>query len=242
MSEFVVDFLPRDLQRKGAMAASRRRSALLLALLGCTVVGVAAHSWNRFREADSRRAVSLSLTTNGAGIEDVVNRLAGEQRELRRYLGVYDRLSLPVEQSDLLATITHLLPERTSLSMVRLEVREDQPTKVDDAADGGASAKAPAPKRAAKGAAKAAPAKPARWMEVTIRGYAAGNGELYELERKLANTQPFESVTVGENRPTDVPGSKIQEFAITCRVPLDVRYVRPGRAADAVASAGEVRR
>jgi hypothetical protein len=237
VSEFVVDFLPRDLHRKGAMAASRRRSALLLALLGCTVVGVAAHSWNRFREADSRRAVSLSLTTNGAGIEDVVNRLAGEQRELRRYLGVYDRLSLPVEQSDLLATITHLLPERTSLSMVRLEVREDQPARAEEPAD-----KAPAPKRPAKGTAKAAPARPARWMEVTIRGFAAGNGELYELERKLANTQPFESVTVGENRPTDVPGSKIQEFAITCRVPLDVRYVRPGRAADAVASAGEVHR
>ena len=238
MSEFVVDFLPRDLQRKGEMAASRRRSALLLALLGCTVIGVAAHSWNRFREADSRRAVSLSLTTNGAGLEDVVNRLAGEQRELRRYLGVYDRLSLPVEQSDLLATITHLLPERTSLSMVRLEVREDQPARADGPDD-----KAPAPKRAPKGSPKgAAPARPARWMEVTIRGYAAGNGELYELERKLANTQPFESVTVGENRPTDVPGSKVQEFAITCRVPLDVRYVRPGRAADAVASAGEVRR
>lgn len=233
MSEFVVDFLPRDLQRKGAMAASRRRSALLLTLLGCTVVGVAAHSWNRFREAESRRAVSLSLTTNGTGIDDVVDRLAGEQRELRRYLGVYDRLALPVEQSDLLATITHLLPERTSLSMVRLEVREDAPAKPD------ASDATPAPARKApKGAAKPAAAKPSRWMDVTIRGYAAGNSELYELERKLSSTAPFESVTVGENRPTDVPGAKLQEFAITCRVPLDVRYVRPGRPADAVASAG----
>lgn len=237
MSEFVVDFLPRDLQRKGVLAASRRRSALLLALLGCTVVGVAAHSWNRFRQAESRRAVSLALTTNGTGIEEVVNRLAGEQRELRRYLGVYDRLALPVEQSDLLATITHLLPERTSLSMVRLEVREDLPA-------GSEAAEArPAPaKKAPKGASAPAPARPARWMDVTIRGYAAGNSELYELERKLSNTAPFESVTVGENRPTDVPGAKLQEFAITCRVPLDVRYVRPGRAADAVAAAGGSRR
>jgi hypothetical protein len=202
------------------------------------VVGVSAHSWNRFREADSRRTVSLSLTTNGAGVDDVVNRLAGEQRELRRYLGVYDRLALPVEQSDLLATITHLLPERTSLSMVRLEVREEEPAKANDAE----AKPAPAKKPAKGAAAKATPSQPARWMDVTIRGYAAGNSELYELERKLSNTAPFESVTVGENRPTDVPGAKLQEFAITCRVPLDVRYVRPGRAVDAVASAGEDRR
>lgn len=237
MSEFVVDFLPRDLQRKGVMATSRRRSALLLALLGCTVVGVAAHSWNRFREADSRRAASLALTTNGTGLDEVVDRLAGEQRELRRFLGVYERLALPLEQSDLLASITHLLPERTSLSMVRLEVREGAPATPKDAA--GAKA---APAKRPNGPAQPAPTRPARWMEVTIRGYAASNSELYELERRLSGTAPFESVTVGENRPIDVPGAKLQEFAITCRVALDVRYVRPGRTADAVASAAEVRR
>ncbi len=233
MSEFVVDFLPKDLHRKGLMATSRRRSALLLALLGSVVVGVGAHSWNRFREAESRRAVSLALTTSGSRVDDVVDRLAGEQRELRRFLGVYDRLALPVEESDLVATITHLMPERTSLSMLRLEVREEAPAKADQA-DGKA-----APKAKGKAKAKEAPAKaPSRWMEVTVRGFAASNGDLYELERRLANAKPFESVSVSENKPTDVPGSRIQEFAITCRVPLDVRYARPGRA-DSFAAAGK---
>ena len=205
MSEFVVDFLPKDLHRKGLMATSRRRSALLLALLGSMVVGVGAHSWNSFREAESRRAVSLSLTTNGSKVDDVVDRLAGEQRELRRYLGVYDRLALPIEQSDLVATVTHLMPERTSLAMLRLEVREEAAPK-PEAAEG-----KPAPKAKAKANAKDAPAKtPARWMEVTIRGFAASNGDLYELERRLANAKPFESVSVSENKPTDVPGSRIQ--------------------------------
>ena len=231
MSEFVVDFLPKDLHRRGLMATSRRRSALLLALLGSMVVGVGAHSWNRFREAESRRAVSLALTTNGSKVDDVGARLAAAPRELRRYLGVYDRLALPIEQSDLVATVTHLMPERTSLAMLRLEVREEAATKAD-AADG-----KPAPK--SKGKAKDAPAKvPARWMEVTIRGFAASNGDLYELERRLANAKPFESVSVSENKPTDVPGSRIQEFAITCRVPLDVRYARPGRG-DSFAAAGK---
>jgi hypothetical protein len=221
VSEFVVDFLPSEFRRRGVMAASRRRSVLLLGLLGAMIVGVAAHSWNRFREAESRRAVSLAITTNAANVDDVVDRLAEQQRELHRYLSVYDRLALPVEQSDLVATITHLMPERTSLAMLRLEVKDDTAAKAADAAKD----KASKPGDAAKPAAA-----PARWMEVTIRGYAAGNADLYELERKLANTKPFDGVTVSENKPIDVPGSHVQEFKITCRVPLDVKYVRPGTA------------
>jgi hypothetical protein len=221
VSEFVVDFLPSEFRRRGVMAASRRRSVLLLGLLGAMVVGVAAHSWNRFREAESRSSVSLALTTNAAKVDDVIDRLAEQQRELHRYLSVYERLALPVEQSDLLATITHLMPERTSLSMLRLEVKDDAAAKAADAAKD----KASKPGDAAKPAAA-----PARWMEVTIRGYAAGNSDLYELERKLANTKPFDAVTVSENKPIDVPGSHVQEFKVTCRVPLDVKYVRPGAA------------
>jgi hypothetical protein len=231
VSEFVVDFLPSEFRRRGVMAASRRRSVLLLGLLGAMVVGVAAHSWNRFREAESRRSVSLALTTNAAKVDDVVDRLAEQQRELHRYLSVYERLALPVEQSDLLATITHLMPERTSLSMLRLEVKDDAAAKAADAAKD----KASKPGDAAKPAAA-----PARWMEVTIRGYAAGNADLYELERKLANTKPFDAVTVSENKPIDVPGSHVQEFKVTCRVPLDVKYVRPGSAV--VAGAKEASR
>jgi hypothetical protein len=222
VSEFVVDFLPSEFRRRGVMAASRRRSVLLLGLLGAMIVGVAAHSWNRFREAESRRAVSLAITTNAANVDDVVDRLAEQQRELHRYLSVYDRLAIPVEQSDLVATITHLMPERTSLAMLRLHVKDDAPAKTGE----------PTKERSAKAdsADKAAAKAPTRWMEVTIGGYAAGNADLYELERKLANTKPFDGVTVSENKPIDVPGSHVQEFKITCRVPLDVKYVRPGTA------------
>ena len=80
--------------------------------------------------------------------------------------------------------------------------------------------------------------------KATLAIDAAGRTSLPKEFRKVLHDENRGQVvvTVGENRPTDVPGAKLQEFAITCRVPLDVRYVRPGRAADAVATAGEVRR
>ena len=219
-AEFIVDFLPRDVRRRGVLATSRRRSMLLLGLLGAVVVGVACHSWNRFHEAEARRGVSLALTTNATKVDDVIDRLAGEQRELHRYLSVYDRLALPVEQSDVIATITNLMPDRTSLSMLRMEVKESAA-----AATATANAK---PAVAPGGVGNVRTPAPARWMEITIRGYAQDNADLYEFERKLANTKPFAAVTVSENKPTDIARGRIQEFAVNCRIDLDVQYVRPG--------------
>lgn len=221
-AEFIVDFLPRDVRRRGVLATSRRRSMLLLGLLGAVVVGVACHSWNRFHEAEARRGVSLALTTNATKVDDVIDRLAGEQRELHRYLSVYDRLALPVEQSDIVATITNLMPDRTSLSMLRMEVKESDAGK---GPDGAAKAK---PVAAPSSAGNVRNPAPSRWMEITIRGYAQDNADLYEFERKLANTKPFSAVTVSENKPTDIARGRIQEFAVNCRIDLDVQYVRPG--------------
>jgi len=225
-AEFIVDFLPRDMRRRGVLATSRRRSMLLLGLLGSVVVGVACHSWNRFHEAEAHRGVSLALTTNATKVDDVIDRLAGEQRELHRYLSVYDRLALPVEQSDIVATITNLMPERTSLSMLRMEVKESVAGK---GADGSPNAPTNAKLAvAASGAGNVRTPAPSRWMEITIRGYAQDNADLYEFERKLANTKPFSAVTVSENKPTDIARGRIQEFAVNCRIDLDVQYVRPG--------------
>jgi hypothetical protein len=220
--EFIVDFLPRDVRRRGVLATSRRRSALLLGLLGSVVFGVACHSWNRFHEAEAHRGVSLALTTNATKVDDVIDRLASEQSELHRYLSVYDRLALPVEQSDIVATITNLMPDRTSLSMLRMEVKESAAGK---GTDGAANAKLVV---APGGAGNVRTAAPSRWMEITIRGYAQDNADLYEFERKLANTKPFAAVTVSENKPTDIARGRIQEFAVNCRIDLDVQYVRPG--------------
>jgi hypothetical protein len=141
---------------------------------------------------------------------------------LHRYLSVYDRLALPVEQSDIVATITNLMPDRTSLSMLRMEVKESAAGK---GTDGAANAK---PAVTPGGAGTVRTAAPSRWMEITIRGYAQDNADLYEFERKLANTKPFAAVTVSENKPTDIARGRIQEFAVNCRIDLDVQYVRPG--------------
>jgi hypothetical protein len=68
--------------------------------------------------------------------------------------------------------------------------------------------------------------RPERWVAVTIRGNARSNAELYDFERRLAAAAPFEAVTVSENQPVDLPGMRVQQFTLTCRVPMDVRVER----------------
>lgn len=193
MNEFVVDFLPTDLRRRGAALGARRRSMLLVSLLGLCVVGVCAHSWNSIRAAEQRRGVSLALAANSGKVDDLIERLAAEQRDLSTRIALSDRLALPAQASDLAATVTHLLPAQASLSLLRMEVQESRPD---------------------------------RWIAVTIRGSARSNAELYDFERRLAATAPFESVTVSENQPVDLPGMRVQQFTLTCRVPMDLRIER----------------
>lgn len=210
MNEFVVDFLPTDLRRRGAALGARRRSMLLVSLLGLCVVGVCAHSWNSIRAAEQRRGVSLALAANSGKVDDLIERLAAEQRDLSTRIALSDRLALPAQASDLAATVTHLLPAQASLSLLRMEVQESRNAAATTAA----------------GVSAAPPGRPERWIAVTVRGSARSNAELYDFERRLAATAPFESVTVSENQPVDLPGMRVQQFMLTCRVPMDLRIER----------------
>lgn len=229
MNECVVDFLPAQLRRRGATLTSRRRNALLVGLLSVTLVGVAAHSWNQYRAADARRAVSMSVATSSGKVDELVERLAAEQRELSRRMSITDSLALPFEMSDLAATVTHLMPAGTSLSMLRIErVEQRAPARQADATGAGPGSTA--------GSAKPAAKRADRRLDMTIRGYARGNADLYEFERRLSGTAPFGQVIVSENAPIDVPGGHVQQFAITCRVSLEARRSAPADAA----SSGQV--
>lgn len=220
--EYLIDFLPSDMRRRTVLRVSRRRSALLLSLMIALVTGVAAHSWNRYRQADIDRTISMQVCTNSIKVDDVVDALAREQQAITSFLGVYDHIALPLNCSDLVATVTHLMPEKMSLAMLRLEVQQEKsnPAESKDTAKSGKGPKA----KPAKDAKPEKVTAPKRWIIGTIRGYAASNEEVFDFERRLNRTKPLTAVTVSANEPTEVPGGRVQTFAINFRIPLDARY------------------
>lgn len=226
-TEYLIEFLPPELRRQSIVRASRRRNALLVALMTFLAVGVGAHSWNMYRNAEVDRTLSVEVCKNSAKVDDFVIKLASDQQVITRFLGVYDQIASPLETSDLIATITHLMPERMSLAMIKLEseggIRALAPVRGSEA--GAAAGGASKPKKAGgKDAKPVAPEVPKRWMTATIRGYAQTNHELYAFERLLNRTAPLQSVTVTDSKTTAIPGGQLQEFTITCRIPLNARY------------------
>ncbi|MBL9141656.1 MAG: PilN domain-containing protein [Phycisphaerae bacterium] len=233
--DYLIEFLPPELRRKSVLRASRRRNSLLVSLMILLAVGVAAHSWNLYRKADIDRQVSMQVCTNSAKVDDFVIKLAGEQQAITRFMGVYDQISNPLDTSDLIASLTHLMPEKMSLAMIKFESEGGIAAASNPGDSGSAAGSKPPPVKPArpapvqnpkgdKNAKPAAPEIPKRWLNATIRGYAASNADLYDFVQLLSRTKPLEEVTVTQNKPTEVPGSNLQEFTISCRIPLNARY------------------
>ncbi len=124
MSLPMMDFMPDDLRRVVHVQRSKRRIALLGILLLVFSVGVSAHSWNSARIAERDRADGATRVANTPGVDELMDRMAQEQAELERALRVSDGLIPPVSASNVVATLTHLIPEHVTLSGIRLETEE----------------------------------------------------------------------------------------------------------------------
>ena len=124
MSTPLVDFMPEDMRKVVRNRRARRRTGLLTALMVVLSLGVGVHSWNSAQRADAARAVGAQWVANMPGVDELVDRMTSEHSELERALLVTDGLVPPISASEVLATLTNMLPEHMSLTGLRLETEE----------------------------------------------------------------------------------------------------------------------
>jgi Tfp pilus assembly protein PilN len=124
MSTPLVDFMPDDMRKVVRNCRARRRTSLLTALMVVLSLGVGVHSWNSAQRADAARAVGAQWVANMPGVDELVDRMTSEHSELERALLVTDGLVPPISASEVLATLTNMLPEHMSLTGLRLETEE----------------------------------------------------------------------------------------------------------------------
>jgi len=124
MSTPFIDFMPDDLRKAVRHRRARGRKGLLSALMVVLSLGAALHSWNGARRADAARAVSAQWVANMPGIDELLDQMSSEHSELERALRVTDGLVPPISASEVLATLTHMLPEHLSLTGLRLDTEE----------------------------------------------------------------------------------------------------------------------
>ncbi|MBX3354519.1 MAG: PilN domain-containing protein [Phycisphaeraceae bacterium] len=208
MRAFLVDLLPRDVRDRVRSQGEKRRFGLLLVLLVSCLVGVSLHSWDQARRARLIREASLVSRDRLDDVDVELRRLEAERQQLGAFMSTYRAVSLPMEKSDLLATIVNVMPIQATLTDLSMRLEERV---------------LPQPANAAPTAPGAPPTSPPkrRVLEIRLRGYAASNAEVTAFERTLAATGPLARVTLGENRSLETPDGNFQEFVITAEVALE---------------------
>jgi len=214
MKLFLVNLMPKDIGERVRSHGEKRRMGLLVALLLLSLLGVSLHSWDQARRARAVRDASVISRERIDGLEDELGHLELERQALASFMSTYRGVALPMEMSDILATVVNRLPERATLTDLAARVAER-------------AAPPPAGAAALPGAPPMAALPPRRVLELRIRGFAATNLEVSAFERALAATPPLTTVRLGENRSMDTPDGNFQEFVITAEVELDREYAAP---------------
>lgn len=212
MRVFLVNLIPTEVGERVRSRGESRRMGLLVALLLLSLIGVSIHSWDQARRARAVRDAAMISRERIDNLENDLGRLELERQHLASFMTTYRSVALPIEMSDLIATLVNRLPEKATLTDMTFKVESRTPAP--GAASGPVGPGAPP-----------LPALPAqRFLELRIRGFAASNSDITAFERTLAATPPLSRVTLGENRSMETPEGNFQEFVITAEVPLERAY------------------
>lgn len=205
MNEFMINLLPRE-ATSIARAGSRRRMGWALTGATCFVlVFASAHSFLARRGAAAACEVASALRENAHRLDDMTAALAAERATLTARLSTQRALGLSVEPSDIIATISHLMPEGMELEALRLKAESSR-------APVQAAAKKAAKSGAAKDPAQVAPDE--AFLTCRLAGSARDDREITEFVTRLAATAPFTGVTVAEQGAGSEGGAN-RKFVIT---------------------------
>lgn len=193
MNEFLVDLLPDDARKHLRMRANLRLFKFSAALIMTVATGVVFNSVVELRKARAEHTVIVSLRDRASKIDTMVAAAALERTALQGELGADALLRSPVSTSEIIATVSSLLPQGSWLETLRVAL--DDP-------------------KTAKGAP---PSRPS--YTILLHGNAPTGDDLQELASNLRKTPPFIAVTVVEQRAVPrMGGGSNQQFVMRVRL------------------------
>ncbi len=203
MRQEPIDLLPDDIRARSlaGVVAGRYVAALLIAviLLGLT----ATHSRLMLDLARQRKEVAENQADLVLAAEAKADQLRGMLRETEEFIANYQLIAMPLEVSRVIATVTNLLSESTTIE--RLDVF----TGVHRS------------NRSARGAA-ADPRQ--RILTGELSGFAASDKDVASIVASLESMRIFEQVSLDFSRTRTVRGANAREFRISFRIDLSVDY------------------
>lgn len=207
MNDFFVDLLPKDAALLARQRTRFRTLLLTAALATTTVVGLSAHSFVASRNAAMSHSVASDLSRNIKDLTEMVAPLRREREQLGREMTAARGLRMPIETSDVLATVTHLLPDGTQLTNFSCQLAPIANP---------AYASTPGASRASKNKTPEVDSiSPTIFvLQCELRGSAVDSRSLEQLVSYLTRTTAFAEVNVVDNRTAPSGAIGAREFTI----------------------------
>jgi len=210
-----VSYLQRRVKRKRVMVESVLVALLAVALLSMALsirssaaaLTVQAHDLET-KLADAQAAVSE------------LGQMEQEHRQLEQQLRIQRELVQSVNQTQILATLSELLPSAAAITDMRINVhrRAPEPYRTKEEIEAMA-------KNAARARARAAaPAIVRQYVEVDLSGVAAQENDLADFLAALSHHPIFSNIKVHYSRNVDFMQLQARDFRMTTHVPLDREY------------------
>ena len=207
MSQHSIDLLPDQIRaRSQSRVMAGRYVSAIVAVVALIAIGAThsrvrlAHVRQQFDEAQQRAELVI------AG-EAQVSALRAELRQRQQFIQRYEHIAMPLEMSQVLATVINELPVNVTLDHLDLVV---------GARRGARSARS----RSTVNETGPLP----RILSGELRGFAATDADVAEIVTRLESRSLFEHVSLDFSRTRSVRERIAREFRVSFRINLDLPY------------------
>ncbi|MEE9130126.1 MAG: hypothetical protein V3T84_08915 [Phycisphaerales bacterium] len=207
MTQHSIDLLPDQIRARAqaGVVAGWYVGAIMavVVLLGVSATHARfrlSHAREQLNEAEQRASLVI------AG-EAQASALRAQLRETRQFIERYERTALPLDLSQVLATVVNDLPINVTLDRIDL---------VAGVRRTGRSARS-------RGAGDETGPRP-RVLTGELRGFAATDADIAEIVARMESRALYEHVSLDFSRTRAVRGRGAREFRISFLIDLDVPY------------------
>jgi hypothetical protein len=204
-----IDLMPESIRAR-SQAGVRMGQFIAFAIVSMTLaIAAATHSRLALSSAQDRLFETAARAEEVFSTEARAAQLRHELDGIQGFTRLYERLALPLNVGDVLATVVNVLPESVSLDQVDLDAGVRVLGRTARSRGTGADQLNDAPPRALTG---------------EISGFAATDQQIAELVTRLASIAPFEDVSLDFSRSRRVHDKDAREFRVSFRINLDAGY------------------
>jgi hypothetical protein len=208
-----IDLMPASI-RERSQARLRAGQFIAFAIISLTLTIIAAtHSSIALSSAQERLFETSAQAEQVFATEARAAQLRHELEEITGFTRLYERLALPLNVGDVLATVVNALPDSVTLDQVDIDAGPRATGRTARSRSG-----------AGGGGGDARETATPRLLTGEISGFAANDQHIAELVARLESTPPFEAVSLDFSRSRRVHDRDAREFRVSFRIDLDTTY------------------